>query len=57
MRMARGVGVYAFNVSIELLGQVPSNAATATTKIRKFGFRTRTQPFRQKLDIVDRGLR
>jgi len=54
--MRKGVGVYAFNVSIELLGQIPSDAADATAKIHEFGFRTWTQSLRQKLDIVDSGL-
>jgi hypothetical protein len=51
-----GIGVYAFNVCIELLGQIPPDAADATAKIHEFGFRTWTQSLRQKLDIVDSGL-
>jgi len=52
-----GIGIYAFDVCTEPACEIPSDAATATAKIREFGFSTWTQALRNKFDIVDSGLR
>ena len=52
-----GIGIYAFDVCTEPACEIPSDAATATAKIREFGFSTWMQALRNKFDIVDSGLR
>ena len=52
-----GIGIYAFDVRTEPACEIPSDAATATAKIREFGFSTWMQALRNKFDIVDSGLR
>ena len=44
-RLARGIHVYPFNLSAELLCEVPCDAATATAKIRQFIFQNQDPTF------------